>query len=283
MPILRSFLPILACAAAFALPATAEDTAEPETVVATVNGQDITLGHMIVAFASLPEQYQQYPSDILFQGILDQLVQQSALAQNFDGDLPARVTLSLENERRSLIAGEEIETATAAALTEDAFRAAYESKYSSGTAGEEYNASHILVETEEEANTIIGDLAGGADFAETAKEKSTGPSGASGGELGWFGTGQMVPEFEEAVVALEPSAVSEPVQTQFGWHVIKLNDRRPVEAPELEDVRDELALEIQRAAVEAHIETLVGQATVDRKDVSAIPTDAIRNLDLLGN
>ncbi len=283
MPNLRSFLPVLAIAAAFALPVAAEDTAKPETVVATVNGQNITIGHMIVAFASLPEQYQQYPTEILFQGILDQLVQQSALAQNFDGDLPARVTLSLENERRSLIAGEEIETVTAGALTEDAFRAAYDAKYAAGTAGEEYNASHILVETEEEARTIIADLAGGADFAETAKEKSTGPSGASGGELGWFGTGQMVPEFEQAVIALEPGAVSEPVKTQFGWHVIKLNDRRAVEAPALEEVRRELALEIQRTTVEAHIANLVAKATIDRKDVSEIPTDIIRNLDLLGN
>jgi peptidyl-prolyl cis-trans isomerase C len=93
----------------------------------------------------------------------------------------------------------------------------------------------------------------------------------------------MVPEFEAAVMALETGAISNPVQTQFGWHVVKLNNKRAVEAPTLDEVRGELALDIQRAAVEAHIETLVNAAEVDRKDVSGLSTDSIRNLDLLGN
>lgn len=283
MTYIRSILPALALAAASAFSVAAEEPASPETVVATINGQDITLGHMIVAFASLPEQYQQYPSEILFKGILDQLVQQTALAQSFQGGVPARVTISLENEERSLKAGEVVETVMAGAVTDEALQAAYDAQYSAGSAGEEYDASHILVETEEEASAIVEDLKNGADFAETAKAKSTGPSGPSGGALGWFGVGQMVPEFETAVIALEKGAVSAPVQTQFGWHVIKLNDKRAIEAPTLEEVRGELALDIQRAAVEAHIETLVNAANVDRKDVSGISTDSIRNLDLLGN
>lgn len=283
MTYIRSILPALAIAAASMLPAAAQETADPETVVATVNGQDITLGHMIVAFASLPEQYQQYPSDILFKGILDQLVQQTALAQSFEGDVPARVTLSLENEERSLKAGEAVESVMSVAVTDEALQAAYDAQYSEGSAGEEYNASHILVETEAEAAQIVEDLKNGADFAETAKEKSTGPSGPSGGELGWFGAGQMVPEFEAAVMALETGAISNPVQTQFGWHVVKLNNKRAIEAPTLDEVRGELALDIQRAAVEAHIEALVNAAEVDRKDVSGLSTDSIRNLDLLGN
>lgn len=283
MTYIRSILPALALATASAFSIAAEEPANPATVVATVNGQDITLGHMIVAFASLPDQYQQYPSEILFKGILDQLVQQTALAQSFRGEVPARVTISLENEERSLKAGEVVETVMAGAVTEEALQAAYDAQYSEGSAGEEYDASHILVETEEEAAVIVQDLKNGADFAETAKAKSTGPSGPSGGALGWFGVGQMVPEFETAVIALEKGAVSAPVQTQFGWHVIKLNDKRAIEAPTLDEVRGELALDIQRTAVEAHIETLVNAANVDRKDVSGISTDSIRNLDLLGN
>jgi len=80
-------------------------------------------------------------------------------------------------------------------------------------------------------------LADGADFATLAKERSTGPSGPRGGELGWFGTGQMVPEFEQAVIGLEDGAVSEPVQTQFGWHVVKRNDSRNKSAPSLDEVQ----------------------------------------------
>ena len=134
--------------------------------------------------------------------------------------------------------------------------------------------------TEEEANAIVGELAGGADFPALAAEKSTGPSGPNGGSLGWFGKGMMVPAFEEAVIALEKGEVSAPVQTQFGWHVIILNDERTAEAPTLEEVREEIAGNLRRDAVTAHVDDLVGAAIVDRPEVSVDP-EVIRNIDLL--
>ncbi len=237
-----TFLASLALVATFAMPVAAQDEAALDTVVATVNGTDITLGHMIIARATLPEQYLQLPDEVLFQGILDQLVQQTALADTFEGDLPARVTLSLQNEERSLTAGEVIEQVMSADVDDAAIQAAYDETYANQEAGDEYNASHILVETEEEAKALKEQLDGGADFAELAREKSTGPSGPSGGSLGWFGEGMMVPSFEAAVKTMEPGAVSDPVQTQFGWHVIKLNETRKTEAPALETVREELGI-----------------------------------------
>ncbi|HFQ15592.1 MAG TPA: peptidylprolyl isomerase, partial [Rhodobacteraceae bacterium] len=188
-----------------------------DTVLATVNGDAITIGHLIATRSALPEQYQALPDEVLFEGILEQLIQQTLLSQA-SGELSRRTQLELENERRALIAGEKIDEITAEALTQEALQAAYDAQYANAEPVPEYNASHILVETEEEAKAIIGELENGADFAELAKEKSTGPSGPNGGALGWFSEGMMVAPFEAAVIGLEPGQVSPaPVQTQFGW------------------------------------------------------------------
>ncbi len=277
----RTFLASVAIATAFAMPAVAQDETTIDTVVATVNGKDITVGHMIVARASLPEQYQQLPDEVLFKGILDQLIQQTALADTFTGDLPARVALSIENETRSLTAGEVIENIMGEAATEDAIQAAYDEQYANAEQGEEYDAAHILVETEEEAKAIIEELAAGADFAEVAKEKSTGPSGPSGGSLGWFGAGMMVPEFEEAVMGMEVDGISAPVKTQFGWHVIKLNGKRITEAPALEEVREELDLQVRQVLVQEAIEKVTAEAEVNKDAATDIDPSVTKNTEWL--
>ncbi|MFG6564215.1 peptidylprolyl isomerase [Sulfitobacter sp. 1A13421] len=276
-----TFLSSLALAAAVALPVAAQDEPGLDTVVATVNDTEITLGHMIVARASLPQQYQQLPEDVLFKGLLDQLVQQTALADSFTGELPPRVTLSLENETRSLTAGEAIEGVMAEPVSDEELQAAYDAQYSDAEPEPEFNASHILVETKEEADAIKAELDGGADFAELAKEKSTGPSGPGGGSLGWFGPGMMVPAFEEAVAGMEAGSVSEPVETQFGWHVIKLNETRTAEAPALEDVREELETQIRQTNVQEAIESLTNSAEVDRSAAEGIDPSVLNNIEWL--
>lgn len=230
-------------------PLVAQDTAEvsPDTIVATVNGQDITLGHMIAARATLPEQFDSAAPQDLYNGILQQLIQQTALAQRIE-NLPPLVALTLENEERSLKAGEAVEAALALAVTDEDLQAAYDAQFANVDPQEEYNASHILVETEEEALAVKEEIDGGAEFAAVAREKSTGPSGPNGGELGWFGTGMMVPDFEAAVIALEVGEVSAPVQTQFGWHVITLNDARKQAVPTLDEVREELLAALRNEA-----------------------------------
>jgi len=278
-----TFVMALALTGALALPTQAQDTPSPETVVATVNGQDITLGHMIIAFTTLPAQYQQLPPDLLFGGILDQLIRQSALAQSFEGEPSLAARLSVENEERSLMAGEAVEAVMANAVDDAAIQALYNERYANGVGGEEYNASHILLETEEDALAAIAEIEGGAEFEDVARESSTGPSGPGGGSLGWFGPGQMVPDFEAAVIALEPGTISAPVQTQFGWHVILLNETRIQNAPPLEEVRAEISQELRQSAVEAHIEELVDAADIATPDVSTIDPATISNLDLLRN
>ena len=273
-----NFVAALGLAVTFAMPVQGQDA---NTVVATVNGKYITLGHMIVARAILPEQYQQLPNEVLFEGILKQLVEQTLLAGAFDGTLPKRIPISLENEQRALIAGETLEEVLSQALNEDAVKAAYDAQFADAEPSKEYNASHILVETEEEALAIQADVDGGADFATVAKEKSTGPSGPNGGSLGWFGKGAMVPSFEAAVVGLEVGAVSAPVQTQFGWHVIILNETRNTSAPELDAVRVEIEGTLRQAAVTTKIEELREAATIDQSGVEDIDPSILSDLSIV--
>lgn len=283
MQIRPNFLPALLLGTVISTAAMAESEPGADTVVARVNGDEITVGHMIMARAVLPEQYQQVPADVLYKAILDQLIQQTALVQSREGDVPRAVEISLENERRSMLAADAIESTMISVGSEEEIRAAYDAKYSEGTGGEEFNASHILVETEEEAQAIKAELDNGADFAETAKTKSTGPSGPNGGELGWFSDGQMVGEFQAAVNTLEPGQVSEPVQTQFGWHVIILNDKRDKEAPTFEQVEQELLAELRQNAVEDRIEELTSKAEIDRPVIEGLDPSIILQNDLLEN
>lgn len=271
----------LAVVACLAVPAFAQDAVTKDTVVATVNGKDITIGNMIVARAILPEQYQSLPDDILFSGILDQLIQQTALADKFEGELPARVSLSIQNETRSLTAGEVVEKMMNEAVSESDLKAAYDEQYGGIEPEEEFNASHILVETEEEANAIKADLDGGADFAAVAREKSTGPSGPGGGSLGWFSKGMMVPEFEAATATLSTGDVSAPVKTQFGWHVILLNETRKAGVPALEEVREELQTQLAQTKVQESIEAVAEAADVDRSGAEGIDPTSIKNTDWL--
>lgn len=269
----------LAVAMLTALPAFGQDTTI-DTVVATVNGTEITAGHMAIARERLPEQYRQLPDDVLFKGLLDQLIQQEAIGKDVT-ELSKLSNLTLENETRSLKAAEIIQATVAEKVTEDAIQAAYDADYAKAAPEQEYNAAHILVETEEEAKALVEELNGGADFAELAKEHSTGPSGPSGGALGWFGAGMMVPEFETAVVALEPEAYSGPVQTQFGWHIVKLNETRTKDAPGLEDVRQEIVAGLQEKAVADILATATEASEVTRSTAIDIDPSFLSNPDFL--
>lgn len=257
------------------------ETPNAETVVATVNGVEITLGHMIAARATLPQQYQQLEDKVLYDGILEQLVQQSALAQTFEGDTPLRISKSLENEERSLMAGEVVEGVLQEAVTDEALQELYDRQFGDIDPEEEYNASHILVETEEEAIAVKETVDGGADFAATARDKSIGPSGPNGGDLGWFSSGMMVPSFEAATIALGVGEVSDPVETQFGWHVIKLNETRQAEIPTLEDVRADLTQELSQIKAQEAIRSATESADVQvRADVEIDPA-ILKQIDLL--
>lgn len=291
-----SLLASAAFAVLFAGPLRAQDaaTAEPtpapapadymnvdaNTVVATVNGEDITLGNLISARLTLPDQYQALPNDVLLKGLLEQLIQQTVLGQAA-GEMTLRDKLELENEKRAIMATSEIDKITATAVDEAAIQAAYDAQYANAEPTKEWNASHILVATEDEAKALIEELNNGADFAALAKEKSTGPSGPNGGELGWFSAGMMVKPFEDAVKEMKDGEIAGPVKTQFGWHVIKLNESRMKGAPPLDSVKDEIVTKLQNDAVEKAIAAMLADAKIERTDLSKINPAALSDLSLI--
>ncbi len=271
--------------------AFADSHVDAETVVATVGDTEITLGHMIVLKARLPAQYQSLPGDVLFEGILDQLVQQTLLGDSLD-ELSVGSLKTLENEARALRASEVIQKIANDVTTDEAIQAMYDADFAENPELREYNADHILFMVDAEASDedvaaaearaveTITDLGNGADFAALAQERSEGPSGPSGGALGWFEAGRMVAPFSEAVKTMDPGAISSaPVRTQFGWHVIRLNDTR---APTLEAVRPQIVEELQRAAIEARVEALAAETDVTRSTVDDIDPALLDNLSLVG-
>jgi peptidyl-prolyl cis-trans isomerase C len=277
---MKKFLASVALTALLALPAAAQDEPTADTVLATVGDEEITLGHLIAVVESLPPQFQQLPNDQLYEGLLEQMVRQVALAQSLGDTLPKGLELTLEGQRWALLANSVISEAIDAAVTEEAVQAAYDAQFGAFEPEREFNASHILVETEEEALALVAELGEGVDFSELAQARSIGPSGPNGGALGWFGLGMMVPEFEAAVIALEPETVSGPVETQFGWHVIRLNDVRDTAPPSLEDVRGEIENTLAEATAQEIVNSLVGAASITRTDVEIDPA-LIRDTGLL--
>ena len=269
-----------ALASGMVAPALA-DGETADTVVATVNGTNITLGQVIALGQRLPQQYQSMPDDALFKGIVDQLVQQTALAQSLDGKLTKADEINLENNRTGYLASNVVQAAAAAAVTPEALQKAYDAKYATVTPGTEYHAAHILVADEAKAKDLKAQIDGGADFAELAKANSSDGSAASGGDLGWFGVGMMVKPFEDAVVKMQPGQVSDPVQTQFGWHIIKLEETRPAAVPTLDEVKAELSNELQNQAVEAKVKEITDAAKIEK--VEGIDPKLLRDQNLIAN
>jgi peptidyl-prolyl cis-trans isomerase C len=244
---------------------------EAERVVATVNGTPITVGHVAVLRDALPPQYRQMPDDVLFRAIVDQLIRQTALAQAAEPGIGPRDRVAMENDRRAYLAGVALQGTAEAAVSDAALEEAYRLRFAEAAPTIEYNAAHILVATEDEARAIRVQIEAGADFADMARQHSTDGAGAGGGSLGWFGPGMMVKPFEDAVVAMQPGELSAPIQTQFGWHLVKLYETRSAAVPALAQVRDELAQELERAAVEQRIAEITAAATVERSDEGIDP------------
>lgn len=257
------FATVTAVFAALAMPATAQTAA---TVVARVGTTEITLGHAIMLRTQLPQQFAQVPDTTLFPAIIDQLIEQELLAQSRAGAVTRTEQLMLDNETRNFLANAVLTEAAMAAVTDESIAVAYEAYSAAYGAGEpvmEFHAAHILVTTEEARDQVVAALDEGREFAEVAAEFSIDGSAQQGGDLGWFAAGMMIPDFQAAVEALEAGQVSAPVQTRFGWHVIKLFETRNQSVPELATVRDELVSQIQREATRAVIDGLRAAASVE--------------------
>ena len=257
--------------------------ASADTVLAVIDDTPITLGEIIAVRQSLPEQYQQLPDEVLMTALLQQLSDQQVLANAGYAaglrDLPS-VRLSLRNQERAVMADAYMAKALLERVNEETIQAKYEADFLNAAAVEEVHAAHILVETEEAANDLKAQLDAGADFAALAAEHGTDGTASRGGDLGWFVHAQMVPEFADAAFALEAGAISTPIKSPFGWHIIKLNERRDRVAPPLEAVQDQIIGEMTAAAQEEIIEELRNGAKIERNQ-DIVPAGSVRQDGLL--
>ena len=248
-------------------PASASDP-----VIARVNGVDIKQSDLALAEedvgadmqAASPEAKREhlisYLADII---MVTQAADKKNLADN--PDFKRRLAFL----RSKLLMGYELQQEAKTALTDEALKQTYDEAVKSMSGQEEVRARHILVEGEDEAKAIIEQLKGGADFAKLAKEKSKDPGAAEGGDLGYFTKDQMVPEFADVAFKMYPGQLSNPVKTQFGWHVIKVEDKRIKQPPEFEKVKDQIEAYLARKVQSDFIAKLRQSAKVERFDNAA--------------
>ena len=248
--------------------ATAVETPAVEgVVIATVNGQPITQAELEVysgqrkSPSSAPEANS---NEVIMKELVSlELMRQEGIKNGLDKQ--PLVIATMRQQQRTALAGAAIQNfMTDNPVSDEDARKVYDEKM--GKPAREFNARHILVKEQEEAEAIIKLLDSGSDFSELAKEKSTGPSGASGGELGWFGEAQMVKPFSEATAKLEKGQyTSTPVQTQFGWHVIILDDSRESTPPPFDDIKDRIKMLLVNQKMQQHVEAMRNTATIEIK------------------
>ncbi|MDA9734743.1 peptidylprolyl isomerase [SAR116 cluster bacterium] len=242
--------------------------------VANVNNEDISLETMIHAMNELPPEIQSQPFMSYYEDLLERVIDIKLFAQEgkkmkLDEEPSVRAAIDFVIEKVLMQAF--LSKYVQENIKEENLKASYNNFIADETSREEIKASHILMDTESEAIDVINMLNDGDDFEELAKDKSTGPSGPSGGDLGWFKRGQMVPPFEKAAFSLNKNEITQrPVQTQFGWHVIKIFDKRIPEAPSYENMKRKLIQDLERKIVSKKIQDLRNDALIEKLSSSEL-------------
>tara|TARA_B100000427_G_C15445616_1_gene567131 strand:- start:49 stop:882 length:834 start_codon:yes stop_codon:yes gene_type:complete len=245
--------------------------ANEDTIVAKVNGLKIYKSMLVSAQRLLPQQYQKIPLEQIYPALVDTVIDMKLSAADArrrnlhkTGDFKVLMARIEDQMLQRTALQNEIDKA----LTDEALKKRYNDLIKKSETSSELRARHILVKTESDAKAIIKELNEGADFEATAKNKSTGPSGPNGGDLGFFGKGQMVPEFEKAAFALDEGEItSSPVKTQFGWHIIKVEGYRKTEPPTFASVKQKLETEISQEVSAAYVSDLRKLAKIERYDL----------------
>ena len=254
--------------ALLSLPASSVLAAEtkPDPVVATVNGHEIHMSDVEQARRQLPPQAQQYPMNTVYKFLLKNLVDThlTAVAARKDGlDKKTDIVKQVRRIEEQILHQAYLAERVSGALTDERLKGSYETYLKSSPVGEEGRARHILVQTREQAMEVIGRLQKGEDFAALAKSVSTGPSGKRGGDLGYFTAERMVPPFSKAAFATRPGSFTEkPVKTQFGWHVIKVEDKRTQKPKSFDEVKNKLRNQISKDLADAVVAELRKTADV---------------------
>ncbi|WP_376096267.1 peptidylprolyl isomerase [Roseomonas sp. CCTCC AB2023176] len=253
-------------------------------VVARVEGQEIRLSDVRDAAEALPDELRSAPPAMLYPLIVDQLVAQKAIvirarAEGLerDPDVQRRIRRAEDETLQQALLRREVEPA----LTDEALRRRYDAANAGRQPEEEVQARHILVQSEADARAALEEVRRpGADFAEVARRRSSGPGSQQGGDLGFFKRGDMIPEFAEAAFALQPGQISpSPVRTPFGWHVIKVEARRAAPAPTFEETRDTLRQQAFEETVNAAVQRIRDAARVERFNLDGSPLRAPSLLD----
>jgi peptidyl-prolyl cis-trans isomerase C len=264
------------------LPVRAQD-ANP--VLAKVNGAEIRQSDLALAEEELGPSLAQMDPATKKDNVLSFLIDMKIVAKAAEDkkvenneDFKKRLAFS----RNRLLMDSLLATEGKAATTDDAMKKVYEDASKQITGEQEVHARHILVETEDEAKAVAEELKKGADFGELAKKKSKDPGASDGGDLGFFTKEQMVPEFSTVAFALEPGKISDPVKSQFGWHIIKVEEKRSRKAPEFEQVKGQIETYVTRKAQADYVAKLREAAKVermDKPDETAAKTDAAKPAD----
>ena len=250
------------------------------TVVARVDGTELHLSDVEAAQQNLPPQAQKMPLDQIYPALLDRLVDGMLITEAGRKDhleQDADVQLRLKRFEDRLIQEAYLNRAIKGAETEDQLKARYQTFIKEKAEREEVHARHILVKTEAEAKAIIADLDKGADFVDLANKDSIDTSAKSGGDLGYFGRDDMVKEFADAAFALPAGQYTKtPVKTQFGWHVIKVEDHRSASPPSFEEARQEVSQLVARDVIDAKLKELRGGAKVETFGLDGKPLPAAK-------
>ena len=264
---------------AIAVAQTSDAPVEGDPVIATVDGGEIHYSDFVAAQQSLPDQYRAMPLQAIFPILLEQLIDVKLIVaearhENLQDDEEVRERMAKIEDQ--VIREVYLTRHVSKIVNDDALRRHYDEFTASQPPREEISARHILVESEEDALALIAEIEEGADFAEVAKENSIGPSAARGGDIGYFTSDQMVPEFAEAAFALQSGEMTDaPVQTSFGWHVIKVEDRRPTTPTGFDVMRDQLFSELSTQAMSELIAKLRDASDIERFNIDGGSLDEV--------
>ncbi|MGJ4880717.1 MULTISPECIES: peptidylprolyl isomerase [unclassified Bradyrhizobium] len=261
-----------------AAPARAADDANP--VLAKVNGAEIRKSDVTLAEEELGQSLAQMDPATKDENVLSFLIDMKLVAKAAEDKKVAdseEFKKRLAFTRNRLLMDSLLASEGKAATTPDAMKKVYEEAAKQIGGEQEVHARHILVETEDDAKAVKAELAKGADFAELAKKKSKDPGASDGGDLGFFTKEQMVPEFANVAFSLEPGKISDPVKTQFGWHVIKVEEKRSRKPPEFDQVKGQIETYVTRKAQADYVGKLREAAKIERLDKPA--ADAAKPAD----
>ena len=264
----------LALAALLAAPLA---RAQDDPVVARVNGTEVRQSDLAAAEEDLggniPQMTPEAKRDYLITFVGDMILVAKAAEAKKIGDTDD-FKKKLAYTRTKLLMEQLLQSEAKAAVTDAALHKVYDDAIGQMKKETEVHARHILVETEDEAKAVVAELKKGADFAELAKAKSKDPGSADGGDLGYFTKDQMVPEFSEVAFKLDKGQLSDPVKSQFGWHVIKVEDKRERQPPEFEKVKDQLENFLVRKSQSELITKLRAEGKIERVGAAATPAPA---------